>query len=596
MSQHILITIARGASMSNKSEIRDGMCIEWDVPITMDDGVVLRADIFRPLGKEPCPALVTYGPYGKGLAFQQGYKTAWEIMEREYSDALEGTSNKYQNWEVPDPEKWIPDGYACVRIDSRGAGRSEGFLAVHGPRETKDFAICIDWIGAQPWCTGKVGLNGISYYAANQWRVAALRPKHLAALCIWEGFADNYRDATHHGGILSVFRKNWQDMQVKTVQHGVGERGPRSVVTGELVCGPETLAEDVLAANRADMPGELLRNNLDGDYYWSQAGDMSKIDVPLLSAGNWGGQGLHLRGNIEGYVNAASEQKWLEMHGGAHWAEFYTDYGLALQKRFFGHFLKGEQTGWDQQAKVQLQIRRPGLTKFPVRAENEWPLARTNWTKFYLDPDKRVLTTDVPSADAKVVYEAMGDGVTFMSAPLSQDMEITGPSAAKLFLSSQTIDADVFLVLQVFDPEGTEVTFYGALDPHTPVAQGWLRASHRKLDALRSKPYRPYHSHDEVQPLTPDAVTELDVEIWPTCIAIPKGYRFGLCVRGKDYVYAGAATSLSNMKRPMTGCGPFVHDDSEDRPAAIFGGRNTLHFEPGRVPYVLLPVIPTDGG
>jgi putative CocE/NonD family hydrolase len=305
------------------------------------------ADIFRPLDDDPCPALVTYGPYGKGLAFQDGYKTAWEIMEREYADALAGTSNKYQNWEVPDPEKWVPDGYACVRIDSRGAGRSEGYLAVHGPRETRDFATCIDWIGGLPWCTGKVGINGISYYAANQWRVAALQPKHLAALCIWEGFADNYRDATHHGGILSVFRKNWQDMQVKTVQHGLGERGPRSAVTGEWVCGPETLPEDVLAANRADMPGELLRNNLDNDYYWSQAGDMSKIEVPLLSAGNWGGQGLHLRGNIEGYVNAASSQKWLEVHGGAHWAEFYTNYGLDLQKRFFGQFLKGEDTGWD---------------------------------------------------------------------------------------------------------------------------------------------------------------------------------------------------------------------------------------------------------
>ncbi|MBC7584769.1 MAG: CocE/NonD family hydrolase [Tardiphaga sp.] len=578
--------------MSNKNEIRDGMRIDWDVPITMEDGVVLRADIFRPLNDAPCPALVTYGPYGKGLAFQQGYKTAWEIMERDYNDALEGTSNRYQNWEVPDPEKWVPDGYACVRIDSRGAGRSEGFLAVHGPQETRDFAACIEWIGSQPWCSGKVGLNGISYYAANQWRVASLRPKHLAALCIWEGFADNYRDATHHGGILSVFRKNWQDMQVKTVQHGVGERGARSVVTGELVCGPETLSEEVLAANRADMPRELLTHHLDGDYYWSQAGDMAKIEVPLLSAGNWGGQGLHLRGNVEGFVNAASTQKWLEMHGGAHWAEFYTDYGLALQKCFFGHFLKGEATGWEQQPKVQLQIRRPGLTKFPVRAENEWPLARTQWTKFYFDPDTRALTTDVPTSSTTLAYDAMGDGLTFMSAPLEQEMEITGPSAAKLFLSSATADADVFLVLQVFDPEGTEVVFYGALDPHTPIGQGWLRASHRKLDPSRSKPYRPYHAHDELQPLTPGVSTELDVEIWPTCIVIPRGYRFGLCVRGKDYVWAGAATSLSNMKRPMTGCGPFVHDDPEDRPAEVFGGENTLHFAPDNAPFVLLPVIP----
>ena len=578
--------------MSNKSEVRDGMRIDWDVPITMDDGVVLRADIFRPLGAEKVPAILTYGPYGKGLAFQEGYKTAWDIMARDYPDALEGSSNLYQSWEVPDPEKWVPDGYACVRIDSRGAGRSEGYLSVHSPRETKDIYDCIEWLAEQPWCTGKVGMNGISYFAANQWRVAAKQPPHLAAICIWEGFADNYRDATHHGGILSVFRKNWQDMQVKTVQHGLGERGPRSRVTGELVCGPETIPEEELAKNRADMPGDLLRNHLDGDYYRALGGDLSKITVPLLSAGNWGGQGLHLRGNVEGFLSAASEHKWLEMHGGAHWAEFYTDYGIDIQKRFLGYFLKGEDNGWDKQPKVQIQIRRPGEIKFPVRHEHEWPIARTQWTKFYLDPAGMALTPEAPAARQTLDYEAMGDGATFLSAPLEADTEITGPSAAKLFLSSRTRDADVFLVLRVFDPQGEEVVFYGALDPHTPVGQGWLRASHRKLDPARSLPYRPYHPHDELQPLTPGVPVELDVEIWPTCIVVPKGYRIGLTVRGRDYEWDGAAAVLSNMKNPMKGCGPFVHDDPQDRPMDVFGGTNTLHFDADAAPYLLLPVIP----
>ncbi|TCT06105.1 CocE/NonD family hydrolase [Aquabacter spiritensis] len=578
--------------MSDKSEVRDGMRIDWDVPITMDDGVVLRADIFRPLGEAKVPAILTYGPYGKGLAFQDGYKTAWDIMARDYPDALEGSTNKYQSWEVPDPEKWVPDGYACVRIDSRGAGRSEGFLSVHSPRETKDIYDCIEWLAEQNWCSGKVGMNGISYFAANQWRIAAQQPPHLAAICVWEGFADNYRDATHHGGILSVFRKNWQDMQVKTVQHGLGARGPKSRVTGEWVCGPETLPEEELAKNRADMPGDLLRNHLDGDYYRALGGDLSKITVPLLSAGNWGGQGLHLRGNVEGFLQAASEHKWLEIHGGAHWAEFYTDYGVDIQKRFLGYFLKGEETGWDTQPKVQIQIRRPGEIKFPVRHEHEWPLARTQWTKFYLDPAAKSLSPTPPTQAAALDYEAMGEGLTFLTPPLDSELEITGPSAAKLFLSSKTRDADVFLVLRVFDPAGVEVVFYGALDPHTPVGQGWLRASHRKLDPARSLPYRPYHPHDEVWPLTPDKPEELDIEIWPTCIVVPKGYRIGLTVRGRDYEWAGAAATLSNMKNPMKGCGPFVHDDPQDRPADVFGSTNTLHVSPERAPYLLLPVIP----
>jgi predicted acyl esterase len=570
---------------------RDGMRIDWDVPIAMDDGLELRADVFRPIVDGRYPAILSYGPYGKGLAFQDGYKTAWEIMAREHPDAVSGTSNKYANWETVDPEKWVPGGYAVVRIDSRGAGRSPGYLCHNNAREHRDLYLCIEWTAAQPWCSGKVGMNGISYYAANQWRAAALQPPHLAAICVWEGWADGYRDANRHGGIICTFRKNWQDMQVKTVQHGVGERGAKSRVTGELACGPVTLPEEELARNREDMWAELLSRPLDGPYYRERSADLSRVVVPLLSAANWGGQGLHTRGNFEGFVQAASEQKWLEVHGGSHWAPFYTDYGVALQKRFFDHFLKGLDNGWARQPRVQLQVRHPG-EKFVLRHEDEWPLARTQWTRFYLDPRGMRLASTPLETEHSIIYDAMGDGVTFSTAPLERETEITGPSALKLFVSSSTRDADLFVVLRVFDPQGKEVVFQGALDPHTPIGQGWLRASHRKLDARRSLPYRPYHTHDEPQPLRPGEVVELDIEIWPTCIVAPAGYRIALTVRGKDYEYEGAAATLSNMKNPMHGCGPFVHDDPTDRPPEVFGGKVTLHCGASRQAALLLPVVP----
>jgi uncharacterized protein len=581
-----------GVTMSDyKSEVRDGMRIDWDVPIRMDDGLVLRADVFRPIAEGKYPAIVSYGPYGKGLAFQEGYKTAWEIMARENPDVLKGTSNQHQNWEVVDPEKWVPDGYVCVRVDSRGAGRSPGYLSHNDARENKDFHDCIEWTAAQPWCSGKVGLNGISYYASSQWRAAALQPPHLAAMCVWEGWVDYYRDSVRHGGIACTFRKHWQDMQVKTVQHGRGERGPKSRVTGELVCGPETLPEEELAKNRADMWVGVLQHPLMGPYYRERTGDLSKVATPLLSAANWGGQGLHPRGNFEGYARAASKQKWLEVHGGSHWAPFYTDYGVKLQKRFFDYFLKGAKNGWDKQPRITLQVRHPG-EKFVERHENEWPLARTQWTQFHLDPDGMRLSPKPAAAEKSVTYDGMGEGVTFSTPPLEKEMEITGPSALKLWIASSTADADIFAVLRVFDPAGKEVVFQGALDPHTPIAQGWLRASQRKLDPKLSLPYRPYHAHDEKQSLKPGQVYELDVEIWPTCIVVPKGYRIALTVRGKDYEWEGEAATLSNMKNPMRGCGPFVHDDPEDRPPAVFGGKVTLHAGPQRQSHVLLPVIP----
>jgi uncharacterized protein len=574
-----------------KSETRDGMRIDWDAPIAMDDGVVLRADVFRPVADGRYPVILSYGPYAKGLAFQEGYKSAWTRMTTSYPETAEGSSNKYQNWELVDPEKWVPDGYSIVRVDSRGAGRSPGHLEVWSPREARDLYACVEWAGTQPWSNGKVGINGISYYAMNQWHVAPLNPPHLAALCIWEGSSDYYRELARHGGILCDFLTDWSRRQVTSVQHGVGARGPKSAVTGEPVAGPPTLPEDELARNRADVAGEAQRRRLIDDYYRARLPDFARIAAPMLSAANWGGQGLHPRGNFEGYLTAGSQQKWLEVHGDTHFSHFYSNYGESLQRRFFGHFLKGEDTGWDKQPRVSLNIRRPGEV-FTLRAENEWPLARTQWTKFYLHPDDRSLSETPPKQAATLSYDTTGDGLTFLTAPMTQEMEITGPVAARLTVSSDTSDADLFLVLRVFDPEGKEVVFIGSNDPRTPVGLGWLRASHRKLDHERSRPYRPWHTHDEEWPLTPGEPVELDIEIWPTCIVVPPGYRIGLSVRGKDYEYDGTDAALPHAAYPMRGVGPFTHTDPHDRPPQIFGGVNILHFGERQAPHVLLPVIP----
>ena len=575
----------------HRSETRDGMHIDWDVPIEMDDGIVLSADVFRPLDDAPCPVILSYGPYAKGLAFQEGYPSAWQIMTSQHPDVEAGSSNKYQNWEVVDPEKWVPDGYACVRVDSRGCGNSPGYVDHFSTRETRDFVACIEWAGTRAWSSGKVGLNGISYYGINQWQVASRQPRYLAAMCIWEGSADWYRDMTHHGGILSTFWANWYDMQVKTVQYGLGKRGPKNPVTGVPACGDVTLEEDELTANRSDFGAEIRSHPLDDDYHRERSAHWEKIDVPFLSAANWGGQGLHPRGNFEGFMRAASHSKWLEAHGLEHWTEFYTDYGVRLQKRFFGHFLKGEDNGWDKQPRVKLQVRH--VDKFVERDEDAWPITRTQWTRLYLTPDGMALSQTQASGAAELSFEALGDGLTFLTEPLEAEMEVTGPSALKLRVSSTTSDADIFAVLRVFGPDGDEVVFQGAIDPHTPIGQGWLRASHRKLDESLSLPYRPYHTHDEREPLVPGEPVDLDIEIWPTSIVIPKGYRIGLSVRGKDYEYAQeTGLRLSNFKNELLGCGPFLHDDPMDRPADVFGGMTTLHFTAAARPYLLLPVIP----
>ncbi len=570
------------------------MHIEWDLPIEMDDGLVLRADLFRPDHAGTFPVILTYGPYAKGLSFQEGYPDQWRIMIEQHPDVAIGSSGKYQNWEVVDPEKWVPDGYALLRVDSRGCGRSPGYIDIFSERETDDLEACIEWAGTQDWSNGKVGLNGISYYAINQWHVASRQPEHLAAMCVWEGAADFYRDMSHHGGIPSTFWANWYDMQVKTVQFGLGDRGPVSQVTGVAVCGDVTLSEAELEENRSDFGSDIRAHPLDDEYHRVRSPDWSKVTAPLLTAGNWGGQGLHLRGNVEGFVRAASTEKWLELHGLEHWTHFYTDYGVDLQKRFFAYYLKDEPNGWDAEPPVRLQIRH--LDRFEERVEPVWPLQDTMWTKFYLDAGTAQLGSGLPE-NGQVEYDALGDGVTLLTGPLESETEITGPAALKLFRASSTEDADVFAVVRVFDPDGDEVTFQGAVDPHTPIAQGWLRASHRALDPELTLPYRPYHSHVRTEPMIPGTRSELDVEIWPTSIVIPAGYRIGLTVRGQDYEYGGdlGRARLASFKNRLTGSGPFLHDDDRVRPKKVFGGHITLHTGPDSPSHLLLPVIDRAG-
>ena len=576
-------------------DARDGMVIDWDVPITMDDGVVLRADVYRPEQVGQYPAILNYGPYAKGLPFQVGYPSAWEKMITDYPEVAEGSTNKYQTWEAVDPEKWVPDGYICVRVDSRGWGRSPGYADPFSPRETRDVYECIEWAGTQEWSNGKVGLAGISYYAMNQWHVAALQPPHLTAMVPWEGAGDFYRDWNYHGGLRCTSMNVWYSWVVAKLQHGRGDRETINPNTGELVTGPETLTDQELVRNRVDFIGQIRSLPLDGEFYRERSADWSKITVPFLSAGNWGGHGLHLRGNVEGFVRTASEQKWLEIHGREHWTEFYTDYGVGLQKAFFDHFLRGIDNGWEDRPPVHLRVRTED--GFVDRDEHEWPLARTDWTKLYLDPAALSLnSTPVPDVGT-ATYLATGDGVTFMTPPFGAETEITGPVAARLFVSSATTDADVFLILRLFRPDESEVVFQAAVDPHGPIAQGWLRVSHRRLDSLLSTPYRPYHTHDEVEPLTPGETYRIDVEIWPTSIVVPAGYRLGLTVQGKDYEYSGGPAELSHFEgRTMRGSGIYVHDDPDNRPEDIYGQEVTLHLGGDCEAFVLLPVIPPKDG
>jgi uncharacterized protein len=570
------------------SETAAAMIVQRDVPVPMDDGIVLRCDVFRPLGPGPFPVIMSLGPYGKSLPFQsEWFASRWERLLAGHPEIADGSSCAHMNWETVDPERWIRHGYAVVRVDSRGAGRSPGRLDLLSRREVSDFYLAIEWAGTQDWSNGRVGLCGISYYAMNQWLVAALRPPHLAAILPWEGASDHYRDMSRHGGILSNgFFERWYPRQVLPMQHGLGTAGARSPwVSDGLATGPQTLPETQLRALRTDYIGDLRSHRFADEWHAERSADLGRIDVPLLSAANWGGLGLHSRGNFEGFARAGSAAKWLDVHTGRHEELFYTEYGLDLQHRFFDRFLKGADNGWDAEPPVMISVRHADGT-MRRRGEDAWPLTRTDWTRWYLDADTAGLVESAgpPLAAASSAFDGHSDGVTFTSRPLAAPLELTGPLVADLRISTEGDDCDLFVTLRAFGPDGREVTFRGANDPRAPLSQGWLRLSHRAVDPAKSLPWRPWHPHQSAEPARPGHAYLAPVEMWPTCVVLPAGYRLALSVAGRDFARPEGAEGFH-------GSGPFAHDDPTDRPPAAAVVISRVHTGGQAPSSLLLPVI-----
>lgn len=498
-------------------------------------------------------------------------------------------------WETPDPGFWTGHGYAVVRADERGIGQSRGRLDTMSRGTSEAFFEVVEWCAAQAWSSGKVGLLGISYYAGSQWRVAARRPKGLAAMIPWEGMSDYYRDRCRHGGILSNhFIRFWWNRQVVANQYGRPRDEPIDEVT-KLADGgpkrplsaPETLEGNLDAAERAENRQDQTIDNRafrfrDNEYYASKEYDMADIAVPLLSVGNWGGILLHLRGNLEGYVHAGSDRKWLRMITGRHDLPFYYPEEVEVQRSFLDAFLKGDdRDGWTtgKVPPVDLVLRKgdagfndPAAEQavFPRRAETEWPLARTQYVRWYLTPDRN-LTADVaavagrPAQRQKLSYEALGSLndpslVQFQTAPFATETEITGYITAHLCVSLSAdaggptpSDIDLFLTLRHISAAGKEVFYTGTAGDAVPLTKGWLRVSLRKIATYHRKhrdhlPWREYLSTD-VQPVVPGEIYDVDVEVWPTSVVLEPGASLILEVASGD----------------TQGSGIFLHNDPVDR-------------------------------
>ncbi|MGH8619841.1 MAG: CocE/NonD family hydrolase [Burkholderiales bacterium] len=567
---------AKPAKAANVSQPKPHkLIVEKDVRIPLRDGGVIYADVFRPDTPTKVPALLNMGVYQKDKLWVPPAD-------------LEEKANPYMNWETVNPEWWCPREYACVRIDSRGSGKSPGKSEPSSNQEALDFYDAVEWIAKRPWCNGNTGTIGISYHAGTQWRLANLNPPSLKAIMPWEGRADQYRDQAYHGGIFALgFIGNWW------LTH----------TAHQLLGRPRAYNPD---AFHNEMMWNYMRNDLDSDYWRQISARWHQIKVPVYSVGNWGGFSMHLRGNTEGYMLAASKHKKLRIHTGTHFHPFHAEEARLDQLRWFDHWLKALDTGIMEEPPVKLEIRTGGSAeRYAFRTENEWPLARTQWTKLYLKIDREPsaaetgmegeLTKTAPKAAGKLTYSASGvtkagvasgsslatthgntgrTGVSFETPAMTQDTEITGPMAMKLWVSSTSEDMDIFVSLRNIGPDGKDVCEVGQHGQSVPcVTKGWLRASHRKLDPEQSLPYRPFHAHNERLWLTPGEIVECDIEVWPTSMVFKQGHKLRVDVQPRD----------------GSGSAPYTHYHGDYNA----GAENTIYAGGDKASYLLAAIIPS---
>lgn len=522
----------------------DGLRLDRDVEVPLRDGVVLRVNIVRPEGDARVPVILSAHPYGKDdLPRRRLGAYRAPVRYRVMRQPGRATFSAWTSWEAPDPAYWAPLGYAVVNCDLRGYGHSGGDGTVFTRAQGRDLHDVIEHLARQPWCTGKVGMLGVSYLAISQWLAAAERPPHLAAIAPWEGFTDCYRDLAYPGGIredgfLVMWAKNTQSPRVKD-----------------------------------DLRGEQLAHPLRDAFWAERSAAVEQIDVPVLACASFSDHNLHSGGTFEGYRRVASAHKWLYTHRGGKWVEFYGQEARALQTRFFGCFLRGEDNGMRDVPPVRLEVRDTGDTIHTVRAEREWPLARTRWTPLYLHADGALAETPSP-AGGEVTYDG-ATGTASFHWRVPRDLELVGPMKLRLHVEARGAD-DLLLFAGVRKlRDGREITFEGSYGfGRDLVTRGWLRASHRALDAAHTTAWRPVHTHARAEPLAPGQIVAVELELLPSATFFRTGDVVQLDVQGRYFF----------RHHPLFGQFPAQYEAST-------AGTGVLHVGDSHDAHLLVPIV-----
>jgi predicted acyl esterase len=479
--------------------------ISWqrDVSVIMRDGVTIYADIFLPVYTDNLPAILSWSPYGKTFPQPAPPGVA--------PSAVSGL----QKFEGPDPAYWCNHGYAVINVDARGSFFSEGDIYMWGTTSANDCNDFIQWTAAQSWCNGKVAMSGNSWLGIIQWFTAAHNPPHLAAIAPWEGHIDLYRCDVLRGGIRDTAFNNFNT----STQIGM---------------------------NRIeDMTAMAEKYPLMNAYWKDKAPQLEKITVPAYIVASWGGHHT-----IDAFRRISSKEKWLRVHNTGEWPDYY-EYTEDL-RRFFDYFLKDENNAWENTPGVRLSILDPGGIDQVNRPEEEWPLARTRYEKYYLDASNNTLSPNPIANESVAQYKADDNqSEAVFTIDFKEDTEFIGYVSLHLWIETDVSDdADIFVLLQKLDAEGKPMLGdFGFVGP-----DGRLRVSHRRLDTSRSTPWFPYHPHDKEELLAPGQPVPVDIEIRPMGMRWHKGEKLQLIIAGYNVLsrFRQGPPGGMNLPGPVT--------------------------------------------
>jgi hypothetical protein len=490
--------------------------LEKDLPVSMRDGVTIYVDVLRPVGSEKVPVIVAWSPYGKGEGSAPAAMGVFGLVGLE-----NGIVSGLHKFEGPDPAYWCAQGYAICNPDPRGVTDSEGDSVLWDRQEGEDCHDLIEWLADQNWCTGKVAMSGTSYLAVAQWFTAAEQPPHLAAINPWEGVSDVYRDLVLRGGMPDTgFARQLQE-------NSFWGKNRKEDILAEAECYP--------------LVNELWTDKIPR---------FDRVNLPAYVVASYSNT-LHTAGTFRAWRRIASDEKWLRIHNSQEWPDYYNEANREDLRRFFDHFLKGEDNGWEQTPRVRyalLDLKGGDQVNLPA---NRFPPEDVAYRKYYLDGRSRMLQTEPPAEQVTVAYDAEANP-KFVSFLLRFDERSTvvGYPKVRLWVEAEGAeDMDLFVFVQKLDEHGTplqqftvpnhgarihDVTERGASILRYKGSEGRLRVSMRHLDETLSTDEVPAHSFDRIEKLNPGEVIDIEVSLLPIGLAFYPGEQLRLIISAQN--------------------------------------------------------------